>query len=33
MKHKTDILSYTLAAIAGLCFASGVAILTGGRGC
>lgn len=33
MNHKIDVLSYALAAIAGLCFASGIAILTGGRGC
>lgn len=32
MRHKINIMSYTLAAVAGLCFASGVAILTGGRG-
>ena len=31
MRHKLDILSYTLAAIAGLCFANSVAVLSGGR--
>lgn len=32
MNKKLDILSYAFAAIAGLCFASGIAVLSGGRG-
>lgn len=32
MNKKLDILSYAFAAIAGLCFASGMVVLSGGRG-
>lgn len=31
MKDGLTVISYTLAAVAGVCFASGLAILTGGR--
>lgn len=31
MKHLWTALSYTLATIASVCFAGGIAVLTGGR--
>jgi len=32
MNNKLNIMSYTFAIMAGLCFASSIAILSGGRG-
>lgn len=32
MKYRLNMVSYSLAAMAGICFVSGVAILSGGRG-
>jgi len=31
MKNSLTVLSYTLAAMAGLCFVGGVAVLSGGK--
>lgn len=32
MASKPNIMSYALAVLSGICFASGIAILSGGRG-
>lgn len=32
MIHKSDILTYAFAAMAGICFACGIAVLSGKRG-
>ena len=32
MNNRMNIISYSLAAMAGICFVSGIAVLSGGRG-